>query len=410
MKIFKLLTFIILTFLLTQNLFSQTQWWDGNLLTGNMWNINSMRVGINTQSPQYDLHINGILGVNNIQGTGMNGMLSFNNGSIQFGSPLNQSLLNLNSTAENPLMINNSYYNHNIIGFSDLNGWNYLKVIGGPSGSFQFVGQQPGSNPIMSILNSGNVHVNGTFTANSYGDVISLAPVSEQNVLKLDLVGDQSVGIEYSSMPTAKLNIQSPINNNGNTLKFNNNPSRNTFNDGSMGLRIRDDNGNSFYIRDITSGLTRMSISNGKVGINTTSPLLPLTIDGPENGTGIQLGLSPTVTNNYHLISHMGYLQIFNGNHLSGTRIITFRNNGNVGIGVATYNSDAKLSVDGTIKAKEIIVTQNPYEWMTWPDYVFDKSYKLNSIEEVENYVKENGHLEDMPTDEEIKEKGVNLG
>jgi hypothetical protein len=103
-------------------------------------------------------------------------------------------------------------------------------------------------------------------------------------------------------------------------------------------------------------------------------------------------------------------IRIFNGNHGSGTRLITFRNNGNVGIGVATYNSDAKLCVDGTIKSKEVIVTQNANDWLDWPDYVFEEGYELMTLKEVEKYVRENKHLPGIESQDEVNKNGINLG
>lgn len=56
---------------------------------------------------------------------------------------------------------------------------------------------------------------------------------------------------------------------------------------------------------------------------------------------------------------------------------------GNLGIGVT--NPTRKLEVNGTIRAKEVIVETAG----SWADYVFDKDYKLPSLTEVENHIKE---------------------
>ena len=44
-----------------------------------------------------------------------------------------------------------------------------------------------------------------------------------------------------------------------------------------------------------------------------------------------------------------------------------------------------------------------------WSDYVFNKDYQLKPLAEVEQYVKENKHLPDIPSAEEVKDNGVNL-
>jgi len=44
-----------------------------------------------------------------------------------------------------------------------------------------------------------------------------------------------------------------------------------------------------------------------------------------------------------------------------------------------------------------------------WSDYVFDKSYELRSIEEMEKFIEQNHHLPDVPSAKELGEKGVDM-
>lgn len=44
-----------------------------------------------------------------------------------------------------------------------------------------------------------------------------------------------------------------------------------------------------------------------------------------------------------------------------------------------------------------------------WSDYVFEADYDLNTIEEVEQFVKENKHLPNVPSAAEVNEKGVDV-
>ena len=76
--------------------------------------------------------------------------------------------------------------------------------------------------------------------------------------------------------------------------------------------------------------------------------------------------------------------------------------NGKVGIGVAhpSYN----LTVEGTIAAREILVTQEK-----WADFVFAKDYKLRSLMDVESFIKQNRHLPDMPSEQEVIGEQVNV-
>ncbi|WP_426484974.1 hypothetical protein [Flavobacterium sp. 2] len=77
--------------------------------------------------------------------------------------------------------------------------------------------------------------------------------------------------------------------------------------------------------------------------------------------------------------------------------------NGNVGIGLS--NPTNKLDVNGTIHSKEVKVDMNG-----WSDFVFKKDYDLPTLEEVEKHIAEKGHLENIPSEEEVLKNGINLG
>ena len=77
--------------------------------------------------------------------------------------------------------------------------------------------------------------------------------------------------------------------------------------------------------------------------------------------------------------------------------------NGNVGIGTKNAGS-WKLAVNGNIRAKEIKVETG------WADYVFKDNYDLPTLEEVERYIQEKGHLINMPSAEEVAANGIELG
>lgn len=60
--------------------------------------------------------------------------------------------------------------------------------------------------------------------------------------------------------------------------------------------------------------------------------------------------------------------------------------------------------IDGKLEAKEIKVTTAP-----GADFVFEENYNLQSLEEVESFIKENKHLPDVPSAAAMEEQGVNL-
>lgn len=86
------------------------------------------------------------------------------------------------------------------------------------------------------------------------------------------------------------------------------------------------------------------------------------------------------------------------------TRMTIDGETGNVGIGTSNTGSH-RLAVEGSIGAREITVQTG-----TWSDFVFNDDYALPSLEEVENHIKEKGHLANIPSEKEVIRNGVNLG
>jgi hypothetical protein len=89
-----------------------------------------------------------------------------------------------------------------------------------------------------------------------------------------------------------------------------------------------------------------------------------------------------------------------------------------VGIGTNTtpsYNLDVtgtsrftqKMIVEKDLEALKVKVTAQPG---TVPDYVFSKDYALRTIPQLEEYIKANSHLPNIPNAKEIEANGQNLG
>ncbi len=149
---------------------------------------------------------------------------------------------------------------------------------------------------------------------------------------------------------------------------------------------------------------------NGRVGIGTLNPSALVDIrTGTNKGIWINSNNESAISfvpNNGNSIFHLNHghdnrLHISHGGTVSGVKLMTFVNSGNVGIG--TVNPDMKLTVNGNIHAKEVKIDLN----IPAPDYVFNDDYALRSIEDVENFIKEHSHLPEIPSAKEFEQNGI---
>ena len=124
---------------------------------------------------------------------------------------------------------------------------------------------------------------------------------------------------------------------------------------------------------------TNPNISNAHVGINCLSdPAIQLKVGGFMASSTLQS-------------EHIGVGSAPDSNH----RLYV---NGSI------YANDSVI-VNNTLLAKEVKIQSN-----ITSDYVFNDDYKLMSIDELEAYLKANKHLPGVPSVEEAKVKGQNLG
>lgn len=94
----------------------------------------------------------------------------------------------------------------------------------------------------------------------------------------------------------------------------------------------------------------------------------------------------------------------------SGTGNLWILNNQNIhysggNVGIGTTTPDEALAVNGNIHAKEVRVDLNG-----WPDYVFTDEHHLLTLKELENHIKSNGHLPNIPSAKEVEKDGIQLG
>lgn len=173
--------------------------------------------------------------------------------------------------------------------------------------------------------------------------------------------------------------------------------------------------------------------SNGFVGIGTSNPQTKLEVDISNAGEAKSIGVftrtdipnpvnAPTGGLRFNWYgNNLAEIQMVRGNDKNDGLGLSFHTSltnsnrtseamritreGQVAIG-STDPKGYKLAVAGAVAAESVTVKLKDQ----WPDYVFDKDYNLPSLEVVRNYIDKNHRLPEMPSETEVKEKGVNLG
>ncbi len=156
-----------------------------------------------------------------------------------------------------------------------------------------------------------------------------------------------------------------------------------------------------------------IATGGGKVGINTDAPSSPLSFPNvlgkkisfwnadanADFGIGIQTGEMQFYTAGMDMIS-FGY-----GSSQSYNRTMVYYP-GSAQLGINCLpQAGYHLAINGLMKSKEVVV-----ELANWADYVFQKDYQLKPLEEVEEFIKENKHLPNIPSAAEIEKNGLKVG
>jgi hypothetical protein len=219
-----------------------------------------------------------------------------------------------------------------------------------------------------------------------------------------------NVGIGTNN-PSTKLTIETPYNTSGWYHIGRNGADSIVVGESIGGISAAIGTSTNHALRFTTGGIGRMSIypaGEVVVGSNATGSFGKFTVETLNNSYGIShRGEGGNVLATFMGGSSAGFgtfsntnMRIF-ANGVSAMFIGAGSNNVGIGIDFPNY----KLEVNGTVRSKEVIV-----ETINWPDYVFDETYKLPLLTEVEKFIQQNKHLPNIQSSKEIEEKGLHLG
>jgi len=201
----------------------------------------------------------------------------------------------------------------------------------------------------------------------------------------------------------------------------------------------------------------------GKVGIGTVNPTAKATIIGPLTSAESVLKVESTYVGNANVVGiestsypangygvganfyggHRGLRGISNGENSTttsiglvgsgygtdnvGTRIgihgaawggdinwagyfkdgnVYVTNDLRIGSGAIDGATGYKVAIDGKVIAEELRINLST----AWPDYVFDSSYDLMPLDQLESSIKENNHLPGIPSANEVENEGLIVG
>lgn len=171
-------------------------------------------------------------------------------------------------------------------------------------------------------------------------------------------------------------------------------------------------------------GFMQTSGSNFRVGTNSsnTTGNFVVRVNGgdraivnPEGTLHLTGGVDASLTGNgYLMIGNPASSNIVVDNNeivarSNGTAssLILQNDGGSVRIGNVAVPAGYKFAINGKMVCEELKVKLAS---SGWPDYVFDKNYRLKSIKEVERFIEQNSHLPGIPSAAEVERNGLEVG
>jgi hypothetical protein len=273
------------------------------------------------------------------------------------------------------------------------------------------------------LQSSGNNIKLGTYNANTTGNLVF--NTRDIDRMFITSAGDVGLGIsnpvsrfqigtgDDASATTHGYLMMGPVN--GENLVIDNNEIL-ARNNGVVSTLFLARDGSKVQLGNGTEGTnTKLHITSGyDAGLpNNESGYLMM---GTQTGLNMVLDNNEIQVRNNAAATHL-YLQNgggnvfigdaanFNSAHrlgVDGNTVIT----GNLRVGNTISPSGYKLSVDGKAICTELLVRVVA----NWPDYVFNKNYKLPGLNEVEDFIIKNNHLPGIPAAKDLESNGLNIG
>ncbi len=149
-----------------------------------------------------------------------------------------------------------------------------------------------------------------------------------------------------------------------------------------------------------TYSLTAKAIDN--LNATTTSAVITLTVSSSAVGWSLTGNVGTNPAN--HFIGTTDTARLIFKTQSLGRMVIT--GDGKVLVNTTKVpDAEADFAVNGNIWAKKLKITQE-----SWADYVFDSTYKLRPLNEVEKYISQHKHLPDVPSADQVKKDGLSVG